>query len=216
MTAGFRNSHYSTDHDLPCCQFATINVLGSIVVWSKRGTLERNAGKQTACARIAQDFRAHIGIRIRGSVAPYGACCHRGIAAQFHFAAENRIRTSLVHYEQHEVGGLSADLESNAAPFQRKHRWSAPTSPEMFAGAANHSAAAIACSHHERCLQYGRKYNYALSLFHHLLRDIVGNIHNLLHHDATIFEPVLFFVRGIDHHREKHETHSESNFTNHR
>src|ERR1700721_120044 len=198
MTSGFRNSHFSTDHDLSRWEFAAIDVLRSIVVWSKRGTLQRNAGKQTACARIAQDFRAHIGIRIRGSVAPYGACCPRGIAAQFHFAAENRIRTSLVHYEQHEVGGLSADLESNAAPFQRKHRWSAPTSSEMFAGAANHSAAAIARSHHEPCLQNGRKYNYALSLFPHLLRDIVGNIHNLFHHAATFFQPLLFLVCSVE------------------
>src|SRR4029077_21266671 len=102
-----------------------------------------NAGKKTACARVAENFRSHVRVRVCRSVAPHGACCHRGIAAQFHFAAENRICASIIHHEQHEVGGLSADLESNAAAFERKHGWRAPPSSEMLAGAANHGAAAI-------------------------------------------------------------------------
>src|SRR5580700_9892055 len=216
MTAGFRNSDFSADHDLSCREFAAIDILGGIVVRSKRRTLERNAGKKTSRARVTEDFRTHVGIRIRGSIASYGACRHRGITAQFHFAVENRIRASFIHYEQNEVGSFSADLESNTAAFERVHRGRTPRPSETLAGAANHCAAAIARANYERRLENGWKHDDALSLSHHFLRDAVGDIHDLLHHHATIFQPVLFFVRGIDHHREKHETHSQSNVTNHR
>src|SRR5580700_2593225 len=108
MTAGFRNSDFSSDHDLSCRQFAAVDVLGSIVVGSKRRTL-----------------------------------------------AENRIRASLVHYEQHQIRSLAADLESNTAAFERIHCGRTPPSSETLAGAANHCAAAITCAEYLRNLFEG-------------------------------------------------------------
>src|SRR5579863_2775793 len=148
-----------------------VNVFGGIVVRTKCGTFERNACKEATRARIAEHFGAHVGIGVCCCVTSDGTRGYRSVAAQFYFAFEDGRRASFVHDQQDEISGLAADLESYAAAFQREHCWGAPRSPEMFACAANHRAAAIACADHERRLEYGRKYDDALRLLQHFLRN---------------------------------------------
>ena len=48
VAAGFWNSNSSAQDDLFRCEFAAVNIRGSVVIRTKSGTFERNARKKTA------------------------------------------------------------------------------------------------------------------------------------------------------------------------
>src|SRR5208283_4591723 len=59
-----------------------VQVSIGIVVRPERGTFQGDASEQAAGTRIAQNLRAHGGVRCSSSFAPHGTCCSRGIGAQ--------------------------------------------------------------------------------------------------------------------------------------
>src|ERR1700722_1529832 len=171
-----------------------VNVFGGIVIRTKCGTFKRNTGEEATRARVAKHFGAHVGISVCCCITSDWPRGYRSVAAQFYFAFEDGRRASFVHDQQDEISSLPADLESYAAAFQREHRWGAPRSAEMFAGAANHRAAGIAFADHECCLEYGRKYDDAFRLLQYFLRNVVGDVHDFLHYDPGIFQALLFLI----------------------
>ena len=58
MLSGFGNRGFAAQHDFPGCDLAAINVGAGVIIGAKRGTFEGDAGKQTAGAGVAQDFRS--------------------------------------------------------------------------------------------------------------------------------------------------------------
>jgi hypothetical protein len=67
----------------------------------------------------------------------------RRVCAELHFTAEDVFCAALIHHQQDEIRGLSAQLKPEAAPFERHHGWSAPPSVKVFALATRHHASAI-------------------------------------------------------------------------
>src|SRR4030095_8010493 len=119
MTAGRGYTHLFTSYDVLCLDGMTINVCACVIVGTKRGTLERNAGKQTAGTRVAKNFSSHPGVGICGSITSFGARGNGGIRTQLNLTAENRFHASVVHDQQDQVDRFSSDLKTDAATFQR-------------------------------------------------------------------------------------------------
>ena len=54
----------------------------------------------------------------------------RGIGAELDLGIQNRVGAARIHYQQHKVGGLAANLQTEAAAFQREHGGCAPVAIE--------------------------------------------------------------------------------------
>src|ERR1700733_5647185 len=67
--------------------FLPVDSLVCVVVRSDGRTLQRNACKQTARARIAQYFSTHRDIGFCRRVTTDWSCCYRRICSELHFAA---------------------------------------------------------------------------------------------------------------------------------
>src|SRR3989442_11050239 len=90
---------------------------------------------------------------------PFGPRRCRSIGAELHFAFQDGARAAGVHYEQNEIRGLSAKLQTKAAAFQSHHRRGAPRAGEMLTSAAAHGAAAVTCAKDKGSLDDRRKDN---------------------------------------------------------
>ena len=107
-------------------QFLAINSFIAVVVGPERRAFERDAGEKPAGAGIGKHFRAQGYVRIRSASRPFGPAAAEASAPSFHFAVENRARAALVHYQQHEVGCLAAELKTETAALQSHHRGRTP------------------------------------------------------------------------------------------
>ncbi len=90
-------------------------------------------------------------------VPPLRASGRRRVGAELDLAAEHRIRAAIVHHQQDEVGGLRAELESDAGAFECEHRRRAPRTVEGGSRAARNHAAAVAAADAERQLSSPRE-----------------------------------------------------------
>jgi hypothetical protein len=75
-----RSPGFTLEHDFSRREFATVDIRGRVVVGSKRRTLERDTGKQTARSGVAQYLGAKEGIRVRGGIAAHRTGRDRSIA----------------------------------------------------------------------------------------------------------------------------------------
>src|SRR5271168_1243519 len=194
VTPGSRDAGMPVDYDFSCCELATVDVCSGIVIGTNRGAFQRNAGKDAMGTRVAENFRPHAYVCLRGSGAAHGTCRDGSIATQLDFAAENRICAALIHDQQDEVGSFSADLESGAATFQCHHCRSAPRAVEMPPAAANHGPAAIASAEYKRGLENPREHDDAFGLIHHALRNVLGSVQDFMQDGAATFQALLFLV----------------------
>jgi hypothetical protein len=78
---GRRYRDVFTQHDIPGCDFATIDPFVRFVIGAKRRALERYAGKQAARAGVTENLRPEVGIGVRGSVTALRACRGRSVCA---------------------------------------------------------------------------------------------------------------------------------------
>src|SRR5271157_3515736 len=141
--AGGRDERLLASHDFLGLDGVAIDECAGFIVGTKSGACEGDAGKQTAGARVAEDFGAHPGVGIGGSVTSERSGSNGSIAAELNLAAENGFHPSVVHDQEDQVGGFAADLEADTAAFQGVHGRGAPRSTELIAGAANHGTAAV-------------------------------------------------------------------------
>ena len=118
MATCLRNGDFVAQHNVSRRDFAAIDPLVRLIVGTKRGTCEGNAGKETARTRVAQYLRSHIRIGSCFRVTAFGSCRDGSVCAQFDLAVKNRSRAFLIHDQENQVGGFSAELKSNTAAFQ--------------------------------------------------------------------------------------------------
>src|SRR5580700_2875986 len=93
------NRHRVTEHDILRWNLLTVNSLVSVAVRAHRRTLERDAGKNTASSRIAQNLSTQASIGFGRSIAAHRSRCHRRVAAKLHFAGEDAVRSAVVHHQ---------------------------------------------------------------------------------------------------------------------
>jgi Putative transposase len=107
------------------------------------------------------------------------------------FTGENSTRAAVIHYQENKIRCLTADLEAEAAALECHHGGCAPRPAEIWALAAGHRSPPITSANNECCFQDGREDDHTISLVRQALRDVVGNIENLLQHNAAVLEPIL-------------------------
>src|SRR5947209_7318248 len=105
---------------------AAIDFLGRAVIGAQRGTVQRDAGKKSAGARVSKDLRVHQRVGCSLRIAALGTSSGGGISAELDLALEDGINSLGIHHQQHEVRGLATELKTNIAAFQRYHRGCPP------------------------------------------------------------------------------------------
>src|SRR5215472_9735913 len=181
---------------------------GSIgfVVGAYRGASQRDPGEEAAGAGVGKNLRAQGDVGGGFGVATFGACGGRGICAELDLRAQDGIGATAVHDQEDEVGGLAADLQTDAGAFEGHHRGGAPWSVEMLAAAAGHGSAAVAAATNECSLQHRGIDDDAESLVDQVLGNVVRNIHDFLNHGAAVFKAGVFlFVIRREHRAEERE-----------
>src|SRR5260370_11200832 len=115
-----------------------------VLIGPERRAIERYAGKNTSRAGVAQNLRAHIGVCIGRGRTSLRTSGDRRIRSQLHLGAQQAACAAVIHDEKYEVGCLPANLQTNAAAFQRAHGRCAPRTAEVFTGSASYSSATLA------------------------------------------------------------------------
>src|ERR1019366_9035732 len=92
----------------------------------------------------------------------------------------------LIHHQQHEVGGLRPNLETEAPALQRKHSRSAPRPRKILTLAARDQSPPVAPAHNKRRL-FHRRIN------HNALRPVQQIFWNAVRHT----EDLLYYGRGF-------------------
>src|SRR5262249_27609407 len=100
-----------------------------------------------------------------------------------------------------------------AAAFERHHARCAPRPGVVLAGAARHRASTVARTHNERRFHHGRINHDALRLVDQVLRNIVGNVHDLPDYRPAVFQPFFDFLLVVCGRRsgepEENQRHDE-------
>lgn len=200
---GFWSLNLLASHDFPRGDRASIEVLVGAAIGTERGTFERDSGKRAARAGIAQDFRAHVRVGVRGRISPERAGSDREIAAEFHFGVHQASRAAIIHHEQHEVSGFATNLETETATFERDHYGRAPLSGEILAGAADHRAAAETSADNKRGLVDRRHDYHATRVIEKVARNVIGNIHDFPHDYAGVLQAGAFVFCPVGIVRER-------------
>src|SRR6516225_8417469 len=207
----WRNRHGSLENDVSGLHLLFIEHFVGAVVRAHGGTGERDSGEQAARARVGENFGAQCYVGRGFGIASLRSGRRRGIPAKLYFAVQDGARAAWIHDQQNEVGGLSAELEADARALKRHHGRSAPGAGEVFARAADHGAAAVAAADDEFAF-YDRGVNDdAFRFVDQVLRDIVGDVHDLFDYQSAILKPLVFFVIGfiVRAERQCHQGHSQ-------
>src|SRR5450432_3055509 len=122
MAAGNGSPGLPAEYDFFRRELSAIHVGRGVIVGTKRGTFERNTREKTARTRVTEHFRAKVCIGGCGSVAAHWTRRNRSIATQLYLALKNRTCSPLVHHKQDKIGGLAADLKSDAPALECIHR----------------------------------------------------------------------------------------------
>src|SRR5260370_32856111 len=93
--------------------------------------------------------------------------------------------------QKKKVRAFPADLQADAAAFQRIHRRSTPRTGEFLARAAHHCSAAITSANYEGGLEHRWHDHYATRLVQYILWDVVRHIEDFLHYFAGILQTIL-------------------------
>src|SRR5260370_14269833 len=99
---------------------------------------------------------------------------------------------AVVHNKKNKVGGSTADLQADAATFQRIHRGSAPRTREFLARAAHHCSAAITSADYKGRLEHRWHDHHATRLVQQVLWDVVRHMEDHLHYLTGILQTIFF------------------------
>src|SRR5207249_2233998 len=101
----------------------------------------------------------------------------RSVSAQRELAFEQAIDCIFVHKEQHKVGGLCTDLQTETTAAQLEISWRAPS----IRGAATDDSSAAASTDDKPGLDDIRKDSYTFGAIKHTARDfLVGRVHHFV------------------------------------
>src|SRR5712664_2149673 len=189
------------------CGFA-VELATRVFIGTERRALEGDTGKRTSCAGVAQNFRTHVSVSVGGSRTALRSSGDRCVRSQFHLGVQEAACATIVHDVKNEVGGFSANLQTDATAFQRIHGWCAPRTREVLTRAADHRATAVAATNNKCGFQYRWHYDYATGFVEQVLRNVVRNLEDLLHHFSSILKtiPLGFCFARIFRRRERSQS----------
>src|SRR5262249_38677564 len=147
-----------------------------VAVGAQGRTFQGDSGKQSFVAGVGKDFGAHHNVGGAFGRAPFRTSGRRGVRAQLHLAGEQRAGTLGIHDQQHEIGGLAAELEADADAFQGIEGGRSPFAGIVFATAADHHATTVTAANAKSSLFHGGKNNHALGLVEQVLGNVVRDV----------------------------------------
>ena len=186
-------------HNVLCADLLAVNSFVGVVVWAQRGpSSEIPANKPREREYVSTSARIVTSVAASAS-RPTGPAAAEASAPSFTLLFEDGACTAPFITSRTKSVACRAELKSEASAFERHHRRRAPGTREVVAAAARHGAPAIAAANYDGRLDYRRHDNHAIRFVEQILRNIVRNIDNLLHHLAGVLDAVLFLacvVRG--------------------
>src|SRR5579872_1028686 len=130
-----------------------------------------------------------IGLRIPANRSRGGG----GIGADGELIGHQLIHSALAHHDQDDIGGLSAQLQSEASAFDLHSGWRAPTPAGFTAGS---EPATVLAAHYKRGLLQTWNHDNALRFVEHRLRDsLIGHSHHFTYYSSRI--PQSLVGRGL-------------------
>ena len=81
-------------------------------------SLQRDAGKQAACSRIAENLGPQIQVGRRFSIAPDRSDDRRGVATKLEFVLQQLFQAAAIHDHENQIHRLTTDLQAEAAAGQ--------------------------------------------------------------------------------------------------
>src|SRR6201987_3074029 len=186
-------------NDLTCGDILAVESPVRFAVRTKGRALQRNAGEYATEARVAQHFSPHVYVGVGLGFAALGSGSNGGVGAEFYLAVQETARPAVVHHQDHEISGFSADLETDTATFERHHSRCAPRAIEIMTSAANHDTTPVVATDHESCFHDRWKHDDTSRLVEQVSRHVVRNVENFFEDGAGVTNPVIFFlvVRGL-------------------
>src|SRR5260370_36399337 len=99
------------------------------------------------------------------------------------------VHSALISHHQDHIGGLSAQLQSDASAFDLHSGWSAPAPGGLAAG--SEASPVLAADHKRGFLQTWDNDN-ALRFVEHRLRDtLIGHTHHFIYNTSRIPQPLV-------------------------
>ena len=117
---GSGNPNFAFADNLLGAEASAIELFVRTAVRPERRALERDAGEQSARARIREDLCLHDDVGIRRCCAALGPGRCGGIGAKLHFAAQDGVRAFGIHDQEYEIRGLTAQLKTDVCTFERE------------------------------------------------------------------------------------------------
>ena len=170
-----------------------VELARGVLVLLDDGARQTDAREYAASARIRQNLRSHLPVRIRRRMATDGPRGHGCVRPQLELARQKFFGAVLVHDQHDQIDSLPADLEADASPAGEQKRGCAPT----FLSPATGHAAAIVGRHDESALQQRGNDRDAFCRTQHFFRNArVRSRLDLVQHHGRSLDPV-FRLAGV-------------------
>src|ERR1700679_4184822 len=88
---------------------------GVVLVLREDGTVEIEAGEEALGAGVGEELGVELPVSPRLGVAAHRAGRCSSVGAELDFVLEHVLQAILIHRNQHQVSGLTADLPAKAA-----------------------------------------------------------------------------------------------------
>jgi hypothetical protein len=173
---------------------AAIQFAGAVVVLLHHRTVQRDAGKGAARARVGKDLGAHLPVGAALGVTAYRASGCGSVSAHFEFAGKQLRHAVLVHHEHHQIDGLAANLQTPASTLDDERRGRAP----FAIVAAGCDAASITRAYDKAAILHRGHNGNAIGRPENLFRNtFIWRGHDFLQYIAGCYDAILYFIAGL-------------------
>src|ERR1039457_3511966 len=179
-----RDADSASAYDFFGGQLFSIKLFVGAAIGAQGRAFQRNSGEQAFVARVGEDLGAHNNIGCAFSGAALGTGGGRGVRSQLHFAVKKTSGAFGIHHQEHKVGGLAAQLKSDADAFERIQGRGSPFAFVVFTAAADHHAPSVAAADPKCSFFHGGQDDQAFGLVQQILRKVVGDIQNFFQNHA--------------------------------
>src|SRR5580692_3558683 len=96
--------------DIGGASIAAVQLAIGFSIRAQRRALERSAGENSPCAGVAQNLRAHVGVRVGCGRTSLRSSGGGQICAELYLAMQKAAGAAVVHDEKDKVSGFATDL----------------------------------------------------------------------------------------------------------
>ncbi len=109
----FRNCNFAVQNFM-AVHIVAVHGFVSAILGLHDSAIQAHPSENTFDSRIRENLRIQFKVGASGGVPAHRPGCYRGIGSELEFVAQQALQGSIVHKEQHEVGGRDPDLVAHA------------------------------------------------------------------------------------------------------